>query len=121
MLRHGGAGHPKGASQLADGTFRLPQQIEDRSSCRIRDCSKHVAVCCHDAHALDILVSNYLRVKPTRKRPADGLPALRDPAGQGGRLPDPRRHLRLVELLVLVNVEVAHVLVFGLAGGKRTQ
>src|SRR5881409_3826390 len=34
------------------------------------------------------------------------LPALRDPAGQGGRLPDPRRHLHLVELVVLVDVEV---------------
>jgi len=31
------------------------------------------------------------------------LPALRDPAGKGGRLPDPRRHLRLVELVVLVD------------------
>src|SRR5882762_732501 len=45
------------------------------------------------------------------------LPALRNPAGQGGRLPDPRRQLRLVELVVLVDVEVAHFLVLGLAGG----
>jgi hypothetical protein len=35
------------------------------------------------------------------------LPALRDPAGQSGRLPDPTRHELLVELVVLVNVEVA--------------
>ena len=49
------------------------------------------------------------------------LPALRDPAGQGGRLPDPRRHLRLVELVVLADVEVAHFLVLGLAGRDGTQ
>ena len=41
--------------------------------------------------------------------------------GNGGRLPDPRRQLLLVELVVLVDVEVAHVLVLGLAGGDRTQ
>src|SRR5262245_27660931 len=43
------------------------------------------------------------------------------PAGDGGRLPDPRRHLLLRELVVLVDVEVAHFLVLGLAGGDRTQ
>src|SRR4029450_8730710 len=48
-------------------------------------------------------------------------PTLRDPAGQDGRLPDPGRQLRLVELVVLVNVEVAHFLVLGLAGGDGTQ
>src|SRR5688500_17463829 len=47
--------------------------------------------------------------------------ALRDPAGQGGRLPDPCRHLRLVYLLVLANVDVAHFLVLGLARRDRTQ
>jgi hypothetical protein len=46
---------------------------------------------------------------------------LRDPAGQGGCLPDPRPHLRLVELVVLVDVDVAHVLVLGLAGRERSQ
>src|SRR5687768_12255979 len=46
---------------------------------------------------------------------------LRDPAGQGSRLPDPRRQLRLVELVVLVDVEVAHFLVLGLARRDGTQ
>src|SRR5262249_46478337 len=40
---------------------------------------------------------------------------------QGGRLPDPRRHPRLVEPILLVEVEVAHFFVLGLAGGNRTQ
>jgi hypothetical protein len=55
------------------------------------------------------------------ERIVDLMPALWDPAGQGGRPPDPRRQLRFVELVVLVDVKVAHVLVRGLAGGKRTQ
>src|SRR5688572_20498205 len=50
-----------------------------------------------------------------------GRLALRAPAGQGGRLPDPRRHLHLVELVVLVDVEVARLLVLGRAWGDRTQ
>ena len=45
-------------------------------------------------------------------------PTLRDPAGQLRCLPDPTRHELLVELVVLVDVEVAHVLVLGLAGGS---
>jgi hypothetical protein len=48
------------------------------------------------------------------------LLVLRSPAGQGGRLPDPRRHLRFVEF-VLVDIDVAHVLVLGLARGDRTE
>ena len=43
---------------------------------------------------------------------------LPDPAGQGGRLPDPRRHLRRVDLVVLANVDVAYFLVLGLARGQ---
>jgi hypothetical protein len=43
------------------------------------------------------------------------------PAGDGSRLLDPGRQLLLVELVVLVDVEVAHFLVVGLAGGDRTQ
>src|ERR1700730_2026972 len=46
---------------------------------------------------------------------------LRNPAGQRGGLLYPRRHLRLVELVVLMDVEVARFLVLGLAGGDRTQ
>src|SRR5262245_19086242 len=49
------------------------------------------------------------------------LPALRDPAWQGGRLPNPPHHLRLVELVVLVDVEVTRILVLGLAERNRTQ
>src|SRR5262249_20632592 len=49
------------------------------------------------------------------------LPALWGPAGQLRCLPDPTRHELLVELVVLVNVEVAHFLLLGLAGGDRTQ
>src|SRR6185436_1110463 len=45
--------------------------------------------------------------------------ALRDPSGQGSRLPDPCRQLRLVELVVLMDVEIAHFLVLGLAGRDR--
>src|SRR5437899_8035100 len=48
-------------------------------------------------------------------------PALRDPAGQLRCLPDPTRHELLVELVVLVDVEVANFLLLGLAGGDRTQ
>jgi hypothetical protein len=40
-----------------------------------------------------------------------------DPAGQLRCLPNPTRHEFLVELVVLVDVEVARVLVLGLAGG----
>jgi hypothetical protein len=46
---------------------------------------------------------------------------LRFPAGQGSRLPDPTRQELLIELVVLVNVEVACVLVLGLDGWNRTQ
>src|SRR4030095_8213672 len=72
----------------------------------------------------------FLRVKrgdrpylfpPGLRRLARSLPALWDPAGQSGRLPDPRRHLRHVGLIVLADVEVAHFLVLGLARGERTQ
>src|SRR4029453_10353545 len=58
---------------------------------------------------------------PAVARSAKVGPALRDPAGQGGPLPDPRRHLRLVERVVLADVEVAYFLVLGLARGDRTQ
>ena len=47
--------------------------------------------------------------------------ALRDPAGQLRCLPNPTRHEFLAELVVLVDVEVAHFVVLGLAGGDRTQ
>ena len=43
------------------------------------------------------------------------------PAGQRTGLLHPIRELSLVELLVLVDVEVAHVVVLRLAGRKRTQ
>src|SRR5205814_6442664 len=43
------------------------------------------------------------------------------PAGEGCRLPDPRRHLLLVELVVLVNVEVAHLILLGRPRGDGTQ
>src|SRR5258705_10215054 len=46
---------------------------------------------------------------------------LRDPAGQRGGLSDPRRELHLVERFVLADVEVAHVLDLGLAGGRRSR
>ena len=48
-------------------------------------------------------------------------PSLRDPAGQLRCLSNPTRHELLVELVVLVDVEVARVLVLGLAGGEWTQ
>src|SRR5688500_16934456 len=44
-----------------------------------------------------------------------------DPARRFRRLPNPTRQELLVELLVLANVEVSHVLVLGCAGRKRTQ
>src|SRR5215831_13693149 len=43
------------------------------------------------------------------------------PAGQRGGLPHPGGQLRFVELVVLVDVEVAHFLMLGPAGGDRTQ
>jgi hypothetical protein len=46
---------------------------------------------------------------------------LRDPAGQHGGLLRPRRHLRLVELVVLMNVEVARFRVLGPRRGEGTQ
>jgi hypothetical protein len=49
------------------------------------------------------------------------MPALRDPAGQLRCLSNPTRHELLVELVVLVEVEVAHFLVLGLARGERMQ
>src|SRR5919106_4192108 len=42
-------------------------------------------------------------------------------AGQLAGLLHPGGELSFVELVVLVDVEVAHVLLLGLAGGKRTQ
>ena len=52
---------------------------------------------------------------------SESLAALRHPAGQLRCLPNPSGHQLLVELVVLVDVEVAHFLVLGLAWGKRTQ
>ena len=49
------------------------------------------------------------------------MPALRDPAGQLRCLPSPARHELLVELVVLMDVKVAHFLVLGLAREERTQ
>src|SRR5438477_13043011 len=46
---------------------------------------------------------------------------LRDPAGHLRCLPNPARHEFLVELVVLMDVKVAHFLVLGLAGEERTQ
>src|SRR3974390_1843034 len=46
---------------------------------------------------------------------------LRDPARQLGRLPDPTRHELLVESVVLMDVEVAHLFGVGLAGRDREQ
>src|SRR5262245_52841526 len=43
------------------------------------------------------------------------------PARQRGRLPEPRHQLCLVELVVLADVEGAHVLRRGLAGRDRAQ
>src|SRR5262245_20285241 len=51
---------------------------------------------------------------------ARAKPRLRQPAGQGSRLADPLRELCFIES-VLVDVEVADVLVLGLAGRNRTQ
>src|SRR5437870_8545359 len=42
-------------------------------------------------------------------------------AGQLAGLLHPSGELSFVELVVLVDVEVAHFLLFGLAGGNRTQ
>jgi hypothetical protein len=42
-------------------------------------------------------------------------------AGQLRCLPNPTRHELFVELVVLVNVYIAHFLVLGLSGRKRTQ
>jgi hypothetical protein len=43
------------------------------------------------------------------------------PPGQLGRLPDPTRHELIIEPIVLMDVEVAHLLVSGLAGRDRKQ
>src|SRR5262245_6902127 len=43
------------------------------------------------------------------------------PAGDRGRLAEPRRQLLLVEWIVLIDVEVPHFLLLGLARGERTQ
>src|SRR4029079_5456898 len=59
-----------------------------------------------------------LRTSPCPRQP---LAALRDPAGQLGCLPDPARHELLVEVVVLVDVELAHVLALGLAGREWAQ
>src|SRR5262249_45671405 len=48
-------------------------------------------------------------------------PALRHPAGKSGRLPDPPLQQRLVDLVVLVDVEVARFFVLVLDGGDRKQ
>ena len=50
-----------------------------------------------------------------------GHEPLRHPAGQRRCLPDPTRHEFLVDLVVLMDVDVPHVLVFGLPWRKRTQ
>ena len=47
--------------------------------------------------------------------------ALRGPAWQLRCLSDPTRHELLVELVGLVDVEVAHLIVLGLAVRRRTQ
>jgi len=46
---------------------------------------------------------------------------LRDPAGQLRCLPNPTRHELLVELVILVDVEAAHVLLLGLDRWDWTQ
>jgi hypothetical protein len=51
--------------------------------------------------------------------PQDGR--LRDPAGQRGRLLHLRRHLRLVELVALADVDVARVLALAGTGRDRSQ
>src|SRR5438128_10762004 len=51
--------------------------------------------------------------------PQDGR--LRNPAGQRGGLLHPRRHLRLVELVALVDVDVARVLALAGTGRDRSQ
>src|SRR5690606_26072735 len=53
--------------------------------------------------------------------PGQSFPGLRDPAGKLRCLSDPARHELLVEPVVLVNVEVARVLVLGRDGRDRTQ
>jgi hypothetical protein len=46
---------------------------------------------------------------------------LREPTGQFRGLPNPARQELLVELLSLVDVEIAHFLLLGLAGRKGAQ
>src|SRR4051812_9540248 len=46
---------------------------------------------------------------------------LGNPAGRRGRLLHPVCHLRLVELVAFVDVEVAHFLLLRFARGNRTQ
>ena len=48
------------------------------------------------------------RIRHNSRRRAET--ALRDPTGHCGRLPDPLRHLRLLELVVLMDVNVPHLL-----------
>ena len=57
--------------------------------------------------------SHFSRATPGRR--------LRDPAGQLRGLPNPTCHELLVEQAVLVDIEVAHVLVLGLPWRERTQ
>jgi hypothetical protein len=80
VLRDGGTGHPKGASQFADGALRLPQQVEDGSSGGIRDGPKHVD------RRTSVIVEKRLSsslVSPIgfpgiTPRPVDAEPPLRD-------------------------------------------
>lgn len=69
-------------------------------------------------------MANPLRVSHT-VQPLVGLGGfdsiLRSPAGQLRCLRDPTRHKCLVELIGLVNVEIAHLLLCGLARRDRTQ
>src|SRR5947207_12874123 len=54
-----------------------------------------------------------------KTNPQDGR--LRNPAGRRGGLLHPRRHLRLVELVVFMDVDIARVLALAGAGRDRSQ
>src|SRR5262245_44593665 len=62
-----------------------------------------------------------LKSRSTHPHSRGGRAGVRHPAGQLRRLPNPTRYEPLVEPVVLVDVEIAHFLVPGLAGWDSTE
>src|SRR5688572_8790758 len=105
------------AAGNAEAMKKTPRRRWPKNRGSISPRSSHVRV--RTSRRLSIVVgpgSVYVRVRSTQSERS-----ARSPAGQRGRLFHPFRHLRFVELIVLVDIDVAHLLVLAGAGRDRSQ